>query len=117
VTCEKDALSCCIVRGQRSHGLCVCVCVCVFARARVCAYVGETVAGGMGGSHFFDRVEDHLLAMLFSHLGGREVARLATVCSRWRDVVQGEGCDESIWKTLWRRGIYIYMCVYVYVCV
>jgi len=54
-------------------------------------------------SLFFDRVEDHLLAMLFSHLDGRGVARLAGVCSRWRDVVQGEGCDENIWKTLWRR--------------
>jgi len=57
----------------------------------------------MSPSHFFDRVEDHLLAMLFAHLPGHEVARLATVCSRWKEVVQGDGSDENIWKLLLDR--------------
>jgi len=57
----------------------------------------------MSPSHFFDRVEDHLLAMLFAHLPGHEVARLATVCLRWKEVVQGDGSDENIWKLLLDR--------------
>lgn len=63
----------------------------------------------MAKSHFFIRVEDHLIALLFAHLPGRDVARLATVCSRWREVVQGDGSDENLWKLLWDRDFEPYM--------
>jgi hypothetical protein len=56
-----------------------------------------------GESQFFSCVEDHLLAMLFAHLPGSDVARLAGVCRRWREVVQGDGSDENIWRSLWFR--------------
>jgi hypothetical protein len=57
----------------------------------------------MSASRFFNSVEDHLLALLFSHLPGVDVARLASVCTRWREIVQGEGSDDAIWKILWKR--------------
>ena len=57
----------------------------------------------------FDSVEDHLLAMLFAHLPGKDVARLACVCSHWRQVVQGVGSDENIWSALLRRDFAPYV--------
>lgn len=62
-----------------------------------------TVEREMSDSYFFNRVEDHLLAMLFAHLPGKDAARLAYVCKRWREVVQGDGSEENIWKVLWKR--------------
>ena len=61
------------------------------------------------GCPLFNHLEDHVLAMLFSHLPGQHVARLACVCARWREVVQGEGSDESIWKLLWDRDFAPYL--------
>jgi hypothetical protein len=72
-------------------------------RGVVCRATGHgDGTGDIGASHFFS-IDDNLLAMLFSHLPGRDLARLACVCTRWREVVQGEGSDEGIWKVLWKR--------------
>ena len=68
-----------------------------------CKRDGQIVGAHMDQSNFFSSVDDHLLAMLFSHLSGYQVARLSCVCSRWRDVVQGVDCDENIWNILWKR--------------
>ena len=81
---------------------------------RVCLAAEISMGGNglpedMSASCFFNSVEDHLLALLFSHLPGVHLAWLAIVCPRWREIVQGPGSDDTIWKVLWKRDFVPYI--------